>query len=191
MLRRLAVFTVRRPKVILFAVLALLGIGIVFGGAVSEKLGGGGFTDPASESSHVADFIDHTFGTTPNLVLQVVARDGTVDNPAAVAVADRVRQLVEAESTAKIIGSFGQASDLRSRDGHSGLILVHVGGTTDEAAKVASRIMDRLPTDDPAVAVRAGGALGVQEEIEDRVNHDLVISESIALPISLGVLVLV
>lgn len=191
MLTRLAVCTVRRPKIILFAVAALLGIGIVFGGTVSEKLGVGGFTDPAAESSQVADFVDHRFGTTPNLVLQLVARDGTVDNPDVAAAADRVRQLVEAEPTAKIIGSFGQSGDLRSRDGHSGLVLVHVGGTTDEAATIASRIMDRLPTDDPAVAVRAGGALGVQEEIEDRVNHDVLISEAIALPISLGVLILV
>jgi RND superfamily putative drug exporter len=191
MLTRLAVFTVRRPKVILIAVLALVGIGIAFGGTVSEKLGVGGFTDPAAESSQVADFLDQNFGTTPNLVLQVVAHHGTVDNPDVAAAADRVRQLVEAESTAKIVGSFGQADDLRSRDGHSGLVLVHVRGTIDEAAKVASRIIDSLPTDDPAVAVRAGGALGAQEEIEDRVNHDLLISESIALPVSLGVLVLV
>jgi putative drug exporter of the RND superfamily len=191
MLTRLAVFVVRRPKMVLIAVLALLGIGIVFGGTVSEKLGVGGFTDPAAESSQVADFLDQNFGTTPNLVLEVVSRDGTVESPAAVAAADRVQRLVEAEAAARVIGSFGQSADLRSRDGHSGLVLVHVGGTTDEAAKAASRIIDSLPADDPAVTVRAGGALGVQEEIEDRVNHDLLISESIVLPISLGVLVLV
>ncbi len=193
MLRRLAGFAVRRPKLVLITVLALLGIGIVFGGTVSEKLGVGGFTDPAAESSQVADFLDQNFGTTPNLVLEVVARDGTVEDPGVAAAADRVRQLVEAESTAKVIGSFGQdaAADLLSRDGHSGLILVHVGGTADEAAKAASRIIESLPTDDEMVTVRAGGTLGVQDEIEDRVNHDLLISEAIALPVLLGVLVLV
>ena len=102
-------------------------------------------------------------------------------------------QLVEAEPAAKVVGSFSQESraDLRSRDGHSGLILVHVGGTLDEATKTAIRIIDALPTDDPAVDVRAGGPLGVSVEIEDRVAHDLVISESIALPILLAVLVIV
>ena len=68
---------------------------------------------------------------------------------------------------------------------------MHVGGTLDEATKTAIRIIDALPTDDPAVEVRAGGPLGVSVEIEDRVSHDLVISESIALPILLAVLVIV
>jgi putative drug exporter of the RND superfamily len=193
MLRRLAVFTVRRPKLVLLAVLAVLGVSIVFGGTVSEKLGVGGFVDPAAESTQVADFLDETFSTTPNLLLQVAANDGTVESPGVTAAADRLRQLVETEPTAKVIGSFQQdpTGDLRSRDGHSGLILVNVGGTIDEAAKVARRIIEKLPTSDHQVSVRVGGSLGVQDEIEGRVNHDLLISESIALPISLAVLVLV
>jgi RND superfamily putative drug exporter len=193
MLSRLAVFTVRRPKLVLIAVLALLGISIVFGGTVTEKLGVGGFVDPAAESSQVADYLDQSFPTTPNLVLEVIARDGAVDNPDVAAAADRVRQLVEAEPSAKVVGSFRResAADLRGKDGRSGLILVHVGGTLDEATKTSIRIIDKLPTDDPAVDVRAGGPLGVSVEIEDRVGHDLVISESIALPILLAVLVIV
>ena len=193
MLTRLAAFVVRRPKVVLLAVLAVLGVSVVFGGTVSEKLGVGGFVDPAAESTQVADFLDETFSTTPNLVLQVVANDGTVEDPGVAAVADRLRQLVETEPTAKVIGSFQQdpVGDLRSRDGHSGLILVNVGGTTDEAAKVASRIIKKLPANDRETSVRVGGSLGVQDEIEGRVNHDLLISEIIALPISLAVLVLI
>src|ERR1700757_3753975 len=105
MLRCLAVFTAQRPKVILIAVLALLGIGIVFGGTVSQKLGVGGFVAPASESTQVDDFVDKNFGTTPNLVLQVVARDRTVEDPAVTAAANRVRRLVEAEPAAHGIGS--------------------------------------------------------------------------------------
>ena len=193
MLTRLATFAVRRPKVVLFAVLALFGISIVFGASVSDKLGVGGFTDPASESTQADEFLNQTFGTNPNLVIQVVARDGTVDNPDVAAAADRVRQLVEAEPIAKVVNSYtsDSAADLRSRDGDSGLILVHVGGTADEAAAAAGRIIESLPSDDPAVEVRAGGALGMQHEIRDKVEQDLVISEAIALPITLAVLVIV
>ena len=151
MLSRLAVLTVRRPKVILIAVLALLGISIGFGATVTQKLGVGGFVDPAAESSQVADYLDQNFPTTPNLVLEVIARDGAVENPDVAAAADRVRQLVEAEPAAEVVGSLRQESapDLRSRDGRSGLILVHVGGTLDEATKTAIRIIEELPIDDP------------------------------------------
>jgi putative drug exporter of the RND superfamily len=174
--------------VVLIAVVAVLGIGIAFGGTVSQKLGVGGFTDPAAESSKADDFLDQGFGATPNLVLEVIARDGTVESPGVAAVADRVRRLVENEAGAKVIGPFSQDS---ARDGRSGLILVHVGGTAEEAAKAARRIIERLPTDDPTAIVRAGGPLGVKQEIDDRVNHDLATSESIALPITLAVLVIV
>jgi RND superfamily putative drug exporter len=193
MLSRLATFTVHRPKAILIAVVALLGISIVFGGAVAQKLGVGGFTDPAAESAQVADYLDQNFPTTPNLVLEVIARDGAINSPDVAVAADRVRQIVESESAARVVGLFNQqsAADLRSKDGRSGLVLVHVGGSLDEATKTAVRIIDKLPTDDPAVDVHAGGPLGVSVEIEDRVNHDLVISESIALPILLAVLVIV
>jgi RND superfamily putative drug exporter len=193
MLSRLAVFTVRRPKLVLTAVLALLAISIVFGGTVTEKLGVGGFVDPAAESAQVADYLDQNFPTTPNLVLEVIARDGVLDDPDVAAAAEGVRQLVEAEPSATVVGSLRQesAADLRSTDGRSGLILVHVGGTLDEATKTSIRIIDKLPADDPAVEVRAGGPLGVSVEIEDRVGHDLVISESVALPLLLVVLVIV
>ncbi|MFV8318155.1 MMPL family transporter [Mycobacterium sp. 23] len=192
MLRQLASFTVRRPKAVLAAVLVLLGISVVLGGSVSDKLGTGGNTDPAAESSQAEEFLDQHFGTTSNLVIQLLPREGTVDAADVAPVRDRVLRLIAAEPKAKVTRAFGDegAGDLRSKDGRSGLILVHVGGTADEAAETAKRIVASLPTD-PNVAVRAGGSLGVQQEIRDKVKHDLKMSESIAVPISLAVLVVV
>lgn len=192
MLRRLAAYTVRRPKVVLAAVLVLFGISIVLGGSVSDKLGTGGNTDPAAESSKADDFLDQQFGTTSNLVIQLIPREGTVDSPTVAEVRERVRKLISSEPNAKLTRAFGDqgANDLRSRNGRSGLMLVHVGGTTDEAAETAKRIIANLPVD-PNVTVRAGGSLGVQQEIRDKVKNDLKTSESIAVPISLAVLVVV
>lgn len=192
MLRRLAAFTVKRPKSVLAAVLVLLGISVVLGGSVSDKLGTGGNTDPASESSKADEFLDQHFGTTANLVVQLLPRDGTIDSPEVAAIRDRVLKVVAAEPKAKITRSFGDegAADLRSKDSRSGLMLVHVGGTADEAAETAKRIIANLPHD-TSVTVRAGGALGVQQEIRDKVKGDLKTSESIAVPISLAVLVIV
>ncbi|WP_232425637.1 MMPL family transporter [Mycobacterium sp. JS623] len=189
----MALFAVRRPKTVLAAAVVLLAIGIVLGGSVSEKLGIAGFTDPSTEAARADDFLDQHFGATPNLVLQVVARNGTLDHPRVAAAADEARKAVEAEHSAKVIASYtdSSATDLRSRDDRSGLILVHAAGTADEAAHTASRIIKALPGDDADVSVRAGGTLGVQRETEERVNHDLALSESIALPVSLVVLIIV
>ncbi|WP_205876063.1 MMPL family transporter [Mycobacterium camsae] len=192
MLRHLAIFTVWRPKAVLAAVLVLLGISVVLGGSVSDKLGTGGNTDPAAESSQAEEFLGQHFGTTSNLVIQLLPREGTVEAPDVAPVRDRVLRLIAAEPNAKVTRAFGDegAGDLRSKDGRSGLILVHVGGTADEAAETAKRIIANLPTD-PNVTVRAGGSLGVQQEIRDKVKHDLKTSESIAVPVSLAVLVVV
>ena len=193
MLERLALFAVRRPKTVLAAALVLLAVGIVFGGSVSEKLGIAGFTDPSTEAARADDFLDQHFGATPNLVLQVVATRGTLADPRVALATNEARNAVEAEPTAKVIAAYTDASatDLRSRDDRSGLILVHAVGTADEAAQTASRIIKALPADDADVSVRAGGTLGVQRETEERVNHDLALSESIALPVSLVVLIIV
>src|ERR1700752_1772653 len=67
MLGRLAAFTVRGPKGVLGGVLVVLGISIVVGGSVSEKLGVGVFTDPKSESTGADAFLDQNFGTPSNL----------------------------------------------------------------------------------------------------------------------------
>ncbi|MHA7652977.1 MMPL family transporter [Mycobacterium sp. ML4] len=192
MLRRLAENSVRRPKTVLVAVLILLGISVALGGSVSDKLGTGGNTDPSSESSQADDFLDRHFASTANLVIQLLPRQGSIDSAEVAAVRDRVRQLIATEPSAKLTRSFGDqgAADLGSKDGRSGLMLVHVGGTGDQAAETAKRIIANLPKD-PNVTVRAGGALGVQQEIRDKVKHDLKTSESIAVPVSLAVLVIV
>lgn len=192
MLTPLAVFTVRRPKVVLGALVLLLGISIVFGGGVSDKLGVGGYNAPSSESTHAAELLDQNFGTTANLVIQLLPREGTVESPEAVDAARRISDLVKTEPAAKVTRSFTEdsATDLRSRDGRSGLILVHVSGTADEAADTAKRLIAGLPAN-PGVDVRAGGTLGVQQEIRAKVKEDIKVSESIALPVSLAVLVIV
>lgn len=192
MLRRLAENSVRRPKLVLLAVLILLGISAALGGSVSDKLGTGGNTDPSSESSKADDFLDQHFGTTANLVIQLLPHQGNIDSPEVAAVRDQVRQLVATEPSAKVTRAFGDqgAADLGSKDGRSGLILVHVGGSGDEAAETAKRLIAKLPND-PNVTVRAGGSLGVQQEIRDKVKKDLKTSESIAVPVSLAVLVIV
>ena len=192
MLMRLAGLTVRRPKFVLAVVGVLLGISIVFGTGVMDKLAVGGYNAPNSESTQASDFLDQNFGTTSNLVIQLLPNEGTIDSPEATRVADQVTAVIEAAPEAKVNRSFTDksATDLRSRDSRSGLILVHVSGTPDEAADAAKDIIAELP-DDPDVAVRAGGTLGVQQEIRSKVKHDIKISEAIALPVSLAVLVVV
>lgn len=192
MLTKLAEFTVKRPKAVLVAVLALLAVSIVFGTAVTDKLEVGGYEDPASESTAVDDFLDANFGDDSNLIFQVVPREGTIDDARVKTVVDQVRKAVESEPDSKVTRTFEdkRQADLRAENGESGLILAHVGGDETEAADRAANIIDAVP-DDPDVEVKAGGRLGVQKETRAGTKETIKNAEIVALPITFVVLVIV
>ena len=62
----------------------------MFGTGVTDKLAVGGYNAPNSESTHASDFLDENFGTTSNLVIQLLPNEGTIDSPEATKVADQV-----------------------------------------------------------------------------------------------------
>lgn len=192
MLRKLAEFTVKRPKLVLIGLLALLVVSIVFGSSATDKLAVGGYTDPASESSTTDDFLDETFGSTSNLIVQVVPTTGTIDDAEVKTVTDEVRKAVADAPDSKVTRTFEDkgATDLRSKDGMSGLILAHVGGTEDEAADRAAEIIAALP-DNPNVELRAGGQLGVQKETRAGTKQTIKQAEMVALPLTFVVLIVV
>ena len=194
MLRKLAGFTVRRPKLVLLAVMVLLGISGVFGSAVTDKLLVGGSNDPASESAQVDDFLDQKFPDSPNLIIQVIPHNGGLDGADVKNVVEKVRKAVEAEQGSKVTRTFEDpaATDLRSKDGKpvSGLILAHVAGTENEAALRSDKIIDALPHD-LNVDVRAGGELGISKEIGTKVTEGIALSETIALPVTFVILTIV
>lgn len=192
MLTKLAEFTVKHPKAVLLAVVALLAVSIVFGTAVTDKLAVGGYEDPASESTVVDDFLDANFGDDSNLIVQVVPKEGTIEDAAVKTVVSEVRKAIESQPDSKVTRTFEDRknTDLRAENGKSGLILAHVGGNETEAADRARDIIEALP-DDPNVEVRAGGRLGVQKETRAGTKETIKNAEIIALPLTFVVLIIV
>ena len=135
----------------------LLGMSIVFGSGVSDKLAVGGYNAPASESTHAAELLDQNFGTNANLVIQLLPREGTIEGPDAVDVARRMIELVTPSRRRR---SSGRSPTIRpptcaAGTDVSGLMLVHVGGTADEAADTAKRIIAASPTTRTSRCVQA------------------------------------
>lgn len=81
------------------------------------------------------------------------------------------------------------APALRSRDGSAALILATVEGDETEAAANATALLeDYSDVADSAIAVGIGGALGT--DVGGQVGRDLAVAESIAVPITLILLVI-
>ena len=130
MFERVAELAIRRARLTLvLAVVATALMGVVGGGAFAKLLGGG-FDDPASESSRAAKVIDERFGGETNLVLLVRAEDGRVDAPAATRSGEAlVAELKEEDSLANVVSHWDTDSPgLRSRDGREAMVLAHVKG---------------------------------------------------------------
>jgi RND superfamily putative drug exporter len=193
MLRRLATAIVARPRAVLAVTVLFLVLAGVFGAGAADRLKAGGFDDPGSESAAAARVLDERFGDSANLVLEVTARGGDIDGADVAASVQRLTRRLAQEPSVTVICSYwaGQSEALRSRDARSGLVLVRVGGDEETAARHAKRIARDLPAEDSAVQVRAGGPLGLADEIDTRVHDDLVLAEAIALPVTLMLLVLV
>jgi len=206
-LERIADLVVRRRRAVLIGALVLFAVGGAVGGNVAEHLSAGGFEDPGSESFQADQVLLERFGAgVPNVVLlttapatDATAADGTplsaVDAPAAeaagLALTERLADIPDVTNVVSYWSIGGQAP-LRSADGEHALVLGRILGTQDQ---VDARIREL----GPQLARAGGGVLEVEptgyaeifRQVSDQIEHDLVRAETIALPITLLLLLFV
>ncbi len=195
MLTRLGHLTFRRRKLILVvAAIVFAGAG-AFGGGVAEHLSSGGFDDPASESFRADAALLDTFDAgTPNLLLLVTAEAGTVDDPAVAAAGVALTERLAAEEHVTNVASYwtlDNAPPLRSADGDRALVLARIDGTQDEVNERVGDISPAFRGEVDGLRVEVGGFAEVFHEVGETIEDDLVRAETIALPITLILLLLV
>ncbi|MGW1990472.1 MMPL family transporter [Embleya sp. NPDC001921] len=195
MFDRIAELVVRRPKAVLVvAALAVVLMGVVGFGAFGKLLGGGGFDDPASESTRAGRVIDEKFGGEPNLVLLVRPSDGGVDGPAAKQSGRALVADLKKERKLDNVISYWDTDNpnLRSKDGREAIVLAHVKGDDTEQGKNVKSIVDTYTGRyGDGLTVRAGGATAVADELATQTGKDLVLAEAIAVPLTLVLLLVV
>jgi RND superfamily putative drug exporter len=193
MFSRLAHFLLTRRRWVLAAsVLVLVGFATLAAGTFSV-LKAGGFDDPSSGSSRAKVVLDSRFGGSPNLLLLVTpARGASLDSAATVARVETVTATLKADPDVDSVVSWWgtRQASLRSKDGSSALIAVHVTGDESASAKSASTIIDRVTVRSGPVTVQAGGQLGVGNDVTNQVGKDLALAEAIAVPLTVLLLLL-
>ncbi|MGR4879899.1 MMPL family transporter [Streptomyces sp. LARHCF249] len=200
--RRAGVFVTRRPRLVLLAALAFLVLSVVFGAGATGRLKTQGYDDPHSESSRAARVAAEHLGATPNLVLVAQSRGGYVDDPAARSEGEALTRRLAAEPHVSAVTSYwtGGAAELRSRDGQAAMLVAHVDGEGDRLGARVERLRDELTTPaagqkaetaQAALTVRVGGTALVDAELQDIAESDLKRAESVVLPGTLILLVLV
>jgi RND superfamily putative drug exporter len=195
MLARLAGSVIRHRKVVLVGAVLLFAVSGAFGGGVADQLSSGGFNDPDSESFKADDALLDTFGSgTPNLVLLVTADDGgSVDDPAVAAAGVALTEELAAEDHVTNVVSYWTLDDappLKGRDGDRALVLARIEGDQNEVNHRVEDLADYQRSDD-GITVEVTGFAQVFSEVGTTIEDDLVRAESIALPITLVLLLLV
>jgi putative drug exporter of the RND superfamily len=195
-LHRVALLAIAAPRRVL-AVAAVLMVGAaIFGVPVAKALAAGGFQDPAAESSRATQLLTEKFGQGGvQLLFLVTSPDGANGAEARAAGLDIVNLLKNASDVAEVESAWTSppgAADLFSKDGRSGLIVAGVSGGEKEVPERAQALADAVSgTVLPRyrdVTVLSGGPAMVYSQINSQTERDVLMMESIAVPVSFAVL---
>jgi RND superfamily putative drug exporter len=195
MLGRLGRFTVRRRRWVLAGTLVGFFVAGALVGGVFDRLSGGGFSDPASESTRGAERLEEAFGAgDANVVLLVTAKDRSVDDPAVAAEGLRLTEELTAEPSIEQAFSYwtlGSAPPLKSGDGSQALVLARIPGDEDEVDEAVEELAPRYTRDGDVLGVAVGGQAQAFRQVSTQVESDLQRAEAITFPIVLILLILV
>jgi len=184
MLDRLAHMIVRHPWRVAVAGMAFAAICGVFGAPVAGMLQGGGFEDPASQSTSAANLLEAATGIRPDGGVIVLVKSGQpITSQATRDEVDRVTQIVAADPGVKLALNYyvTGSSALVSTDGTQTLVIGQLRSMSDTEAGVASTRIQRALAGDRAVKVGGFGLANAQ--VQSQVSADLAHAEELAFPI--------
>jgi RND superfamily putative drug exporter len=184
---------VRRRRILLLGGMITM-LAVVVGAPALNTLSNGGFRDAHTQSAQAAALLDAKFGGAGDYNYMLLVRSpGGVDAPAAAAEANVLARRLAAYPGISYVTSYWQARlpALRSRDGQEALILAHLRGNEDQAMRSAKALEPTVTGRQGPVTVLAGGESAVNYQGADQVKKDLIKAESIAVPVTLAILILV
>src|SRR3984957_14951042 len=198
MLQRIARLAIAAPRRILAVAILVMVAAAVFGIPAAKSLSAGGFQDPASESAQAIKLLTDKFGQSDQqLVIMLTAPDGAQSAQARSVATDIVAQVQGSSGVYNVVSAWTGptahpphlAADLVSKDGKSGLIVANLEGGENSAQKYAKTLAAQVLHDRDGVTVRAGGVAVVYDQINQQNERDLLLMESLAIPLSFVVLV--
>lgn len=192
-LHRFGLWLVRHAKSVLIVSGLLLLAAAALGTTAFGKLQAGGFEDPGSESERAGSLAAAHFPPEANLLVLVEPRSVALTDPSVTAQGQALTAELDAADGVAVTGSWFTTPipDLTAADGSSALILVVVEGDQGQAVTRAAELSTEISGTRGPLEIRVGGALGVFGDINNHVGTSLVVAESIAIPITLLLLLVV
>ena len=198
MFERLGRFIVRRSKAVLiiFTLTVLVAGGV--GSLAFGKLDSGGYSDLSSESSQAATYLTEKFGVVePVAVLVVDAGDKPVEDAqitqAAIALEKKISQVPGISKTLSF-WSTGGAPSMKATDGKAAFLFAYAdlkSNDFDKLGKIGAQIQKEFDGANGALTVYASGTGVITYAINHKIEKDLLLAESIAIPLTFLLLIFV
>jgi RND superfamily putative drug exporter len=191
-LSRLAPVLVARRRLVLVLAALFLALAGGLGGNVATELSAGGFSDPNQESERALAALQRDFGTGPSNFLLLVDTPKGADAYAKQGTALTARLAAEPHVINVVsYWTAGRAPTLAARDGSQAVVLAHLVGDQDAQVKRAKALAAEYDGTVDGMRVRSGGQYTVFSEVGDTIEKDVLRAESIAVPVTAFLLVLV
>lgn len=183
---------IRAPRRVVAAALLVMLVAVIFGLPVASSLPAGGQRDPGSESTRVMALVSDKFDQGDMGMIVTVRSDDGAESAAARHVgAEIVARLEASPHVGQVMSPWTSpaATALTSNDGKTGLIVAGIYGGDNEGPKYAADLADEIALDRDGVTVRAGGEALIYSQINAQTRADMLVVDSLALPLSFVVLV--
>ena len=197
MFEKIGEFIVAHKKsvLVLFMLVTLTAGGI--GSLAFGKLDSGGYSDPKSESARATTYIIEKFKVQEPIVTLVVDSQTSVDDAQVIANAralEKEIQKVKGVSKTYSYWSTGGAPTMRSTDGKAGFILVYADLKANDFkgfSAIGAAIQERFDGNYQGLEVYAGGGAVITHAINHKIEKDLLLAETIAIPLTFLLLIFV
>jgi RND superfamily putative drug exporter len=185
---------VRRSGRVLILFAVAVAVAGVVGSGLFARLGGAGFDDLGSDSTVVTEALPTRFGVANPVAVLAVRTPHGVDVDAVAATA-LIRRLSKEPGVRQVVSYWtsGRPAALRGVDGRTGQVLVYAATAAGTAAcsELDERIVARFAGKTAGLQVLVAGPEPVENALNDRITSDLARAESIAIPLTLLVLIVV
>lgn len=187
-------YVLRRYRAVLTLAAVLAVLAGLAGTTLFDKLQGGGYFDPAAESTAAAGALRDHFGQgAPNVVL-LVDTATTIDDPGTDRAATALVQKLQAESDISGVMSYwtsGHLPALRDKTGHAGLIVATILGSEMQIDHRIAQLAPEFAGKHDGIDVRVGGYAMMMHETVRQGQQDVVAGEAVAFPLTLIALLVV
>lgn len=182
---------VRHSKAVLIVLtIAILGAGGI-GSLAFSKLDSGGYSDLSSDSAKAATYLTEKFGVVePVAVLVVDTGNKAVDDPeiaqAAIALEKKIAQVPGISRTLSF-WSTGGAQGMKATDGKAAFLFAYANlkaNDFDKLGNIGAQIQEEFDGAIGVLTVYASGSGVITHAINHKIEKDLALAETIAIPLT-------